>query len=396
MNRSLPPCTLKTWALAHKRVLLRADLNVPLDKNQTIINDYRLQMLKPTLDFLLDNDALILLATHLGRPKNHDPSLSTKHLIPWFKKEGYTITFSSTLDNAYQASIQQKKGIILLENMRFFPGEKEYSAPFAQELAQLGDYYVNDAFGLLHRTDTSLVDVPLLFNPEKRSIGFLVEKELSFLTPIRTQPPEPFVIFLGGGKVHDKLPFLKEMIHKKRTIVLCPAPVFTFLYAQGKPVGKSLVDYTALETCKEFIRYTKEHKTRLYFPKDYLVAQGSFDGPLYVASEKDFPSDAVGISIGPKTLAHFTTEVIAQAKTIFYNGLMGSVTRPETLAPINALFNVFAASNATTIIGGGDSVAAAQLCGVADRITHLSTGGGATLAYISGQSMPGLAPFLSP
>ncbi len=382
---------LKNLTLTNQRVFLRVDLNVPI-KNKKIVNDHRLRAIKPTIDLIQEKGGKIILATHIGRPHNHDPNLSTKILIPWFKQQDYKIEYESDFAIAYEKSFKTIDTILLLENMRFFPGEKKADQNFAQQLARLGDYYVNDAFALLHRNDTSITLVPKQFPPSKRTIGLLIEQELIMLNKLLNNPQKPFVLIIGGGKVSDKLPLLYNLLDKVNTILLCPAIVFTFLRALGKSVGKSLVDKSALELCQHLLHKAQKNNVNIMFPIDYQIAHDTFDGPLSIVEADTIPDNGIGISIGPKTATFFAHE-IRSAKTIFFNGLMGTSQRKETLEGVNAIFKAMGQSPGLSIIGGGDSVAAAQLLGVEDKISYLSTGGGATLTHLSEQELPGLTPF---
>lgn len=219
---------LKSLPLANKSVFLRADLNVPLDKG-IILNDYRLHALAPTLSYLLNQHATIILATHIGRPEDHEPELSTHHLLPWFKEHGYPVILATDLSHVPALIAQHKGSIILLENLRFYPGEQGHDPQFAQELARGIDYYVNDAFALLHRTDTSITLLPELFAPDKRSIGFLIEAELNHLKRLIENPAHPFTLILGGGKMDAKLPLITNLMPHIDNLLLCPAIVFSFL-----------------------------------------------------------------------------------------------------------------------------------------------------------------------
>ncbi len=379
---------LPSWHIKNKRILLRADLNVPL-ANKKIINDFRLQSLRDTIDYILAHDGTVILATHIGRPQKYDPSLSTKILLPWFKKHGYPIIFAKNLNDAYQKSKTAKKQIILLENMRFFPGEKKQDPSFAEQLARLGDFYVNDAFGTLHRTDTSITLTAQEFPPENRTIGLLVEKELNMLNKLLHNPAQPFVLIVGGGKVTDKIPLIQNLLDKVETILLCPAIVFTFFKAIGKPVGNSLIDNHMLKICKSILTQAKKQKVSILFPIDFQVAQGSIDGPLTIASADEITPDSIGISIGPKTIAAWEP-IIKQAGTIFLNGSIGFTHKPATLTGMGSILDAMSKAPGISIIAGGDSVAAANNLNFAHQIDYLSTGGGVTLAYLSGQKLPGL------
>jgi phosphoglycerate kinase len=352
-----------------------------------------LQAILPTIDLIQQKGGKVILATHLGRPTGPTPGLSTKNLVPWFKQHGYAIDFEPHLEHAYDQSFFDQKTILLLENMRFFPQEKTGDLQFAQSLARLSDWYVNDAFALLHRNDSSITVLPTLFTPATRTIGLLIERELTMLNQILHQPKKPFVLICGGGKVADKIPLLNNLLPHISTLLLCPAIVFTFLKALKKNVGKSLVDDEALSLTLEMLRTAQEKNIKIMFPIDYQVAQQTFNGPLSLVAADEFPADGVGISIGPKTAQLFGDE-IRHAQTIFYNGAMGDINRPETLAGLGELFKAMGQSNGFSIVGGGESVAAAKRLGAEHMINYISTGGGATLAYVSGQKLPGLAIFL--
>jgi 3-phosphoglycerate kinase len=378
--------------LKNKRVLVRVDLNVPT-KNGTILNDYRLQAILPTIQLLQSQGAKIILITHRGRPEGHEPELSTKILIPWLEHHGFSIVFAPTIEQAHEESNKKNSSIVLLENLRFFPGEKKRDNDFAKQLASLGDYYVNDAFGTLHRHDSSVALVPELFSAEKRSIGLLIEKELAMLKKLVEKPQQPYVVLVGGGKIKTKIPTLASLVGKAQTIVLLPAIVFTFLKALGKPIGTSFVDDTMLETCKKLLATAQEKGTEIIFPVDYQVADKKFTGPLSEIDSDEIPAGKMGISVGPKTIALLKKQLL-QAQTIFYNGLMGDQTREETLTGSKAIFSLMAQSPGFSVIGGGDSVAIGQKIPEAKEISYFSTGGGTTLAFLSGQELPGLKPFL--
>ncbi len=384
----IPHSKLPVFDLAHQRVFLRADLNVPFLEG-AILNDHKLIALLPTIDLIKKRGGKIILATHIGRPHGYEAALSTEQLIPWFAKRGYTIRFERDLTKAIALSHQNSDEILLVDNLRFFSGEQTDDKAFAQLLFQLGDYYVNDAFALLHRNDTSITLLPKLFPAQKKTFGLLVEQEFMALAKLKENPPRPFVIACGGGKVHDKLPLLQSMLYTTQAILLCPAIVFTFMRAQGQNVGKSLIDISAIEAVKKMIERAEKQGVRLIFPVDYLVALNTFDGELIVVDANKIPENGVGITIGPKTEQLFAEE-IKKAGTVFFNGLPGLWDRPSTMNGARALLSAMAESNALTVIGGGDSVAAAEKYGFADRISYCSTGGGATLAYLAGEKLPGL------
>lgn len=378
--------------LTNRRVFLRADLNIPL-LNGLIVCDFRLKALKPTLDLLIAKRGRIILATHLGRPQGPIPSLSTRLLLSWFKEHGYTIQWISSLEEAVTASHSlAPQSILLLENMRFFEGEqsadKTIRMQFAQQLRALADYYVNDAFALLHRHDTSITLLPALFNKDDKTIGLLIEHEIDTLTALFAHPLEPFMLVIGGGKVKDKLPFLEKLLDKVSSIIILPALAFTFLKAQGKPIGRSLVDDDFLERAKAFLTKAQEKSVRIILPSDFLVAEENFAGPLHIVTE--IPAQSIGIAVGPQTLQIYAEE-IGYSKTVFINGAMGLTTRPETLEPFYSILGMVASPSITSIVGGGESVAAVYASNLEHTITYCSTGGGASLYLLTYTTLPALA-----
>lgn len=378
---------LPSWDLNNARVILRADLNVPVYDGK-VINDFRLQAFKQTLDYLLAKKAHVTILTHIGRPEHQNQELSTRHLMPWFTAHNYDIQFAPTIETARNSASQ----VTLLENLRFWPEERERSKYFAQELATLGDYFVSDAFGVMHRKDASITLLPLEFDSAHRSIGFLVEREIAALEHIRNNPEQPFVAILGGGKVHDKIPLIEKLIDKAKIILLCPAIVFTFEKARGTRVGKSFVDDDSLNVCREILDLCEKKGVPLLFPVDYQIALETLHGPLSCVEADKIPANAIGTSIGPKTLKLFS-EAILDAQTIFFNGVFGFLERKDTLEGARKLIELIAQSPATSIVAGGDTAAVAQAFGLLENIDYVSTGGGATLAYIAGQDLPGLSIF---
>lgn len=381
---------IKTWNLKNKCVFLRADLNAPLNEG-SIANDFRLQSVLPTLDYILDQGGTVILATHIGKPVDHEPELSTQHLIPWFEQRGYSIVFVRNI-SAIIRHIKKPKQIILIENLRFFPEEKNGDLFFAKQLASTAEYYVNDAFGAIHRNDCSIAVLPYEFPENKRSIGFLIEKELYALSVLKDNPQHPFIAIVGGKKIEDKIPLIEGLLSTVDALFLCPALCFSFVKALHQPVGKSLIDDTLFSTCTSIISQAENKGIHIILPLDYQIAANDINGPLSVTNATDFPDNAVGISIGPKTV-DLLSSTINQAKTIFLNCSMGFADRPETRQSTYAIINAMTKTSATTIIAGGDSVEAAFNSGAADLIDHLSTGGGAALAYLSNNLLPGLAAF---
>ena len=349
---------LPHYNLNNQRVILRADLNVPLS-NGHIVDDYRLQALLPTIDLILKKKGSITLLTHLGRPQKQEASLSTQILVPWFARHNYQVSWAKDIDQAKQLLNAPDNQIVLLENLRFYPEEKTQNQDFAAQLSTLGDYYINDAFGALHRTDTSIATLPQLFAPDHKTIGLLVEKELRILNKLTQNPAQPFVMILGGGKVKDKLPVIENLLIHTKTILLCPAIVATFLKAQGKEVGKSLIDETAFELCLATLKKAEENNVQILFPVDYVIARHSLDGIIETIDAQDFPEDGIALSIGPKTITLFN-QIIKNAATLFFNCAMGFLSIKKSLEGTQALLQTIASAKGFSIVGGGDSVAAAR------------------------------------
>jgi len=377
--------------LTDKRVLIRADLNIPIN-NGIISCDHKLKALLPTIAKIKKKGAKIVLITHMGRPTHKASELSTQNLIPWFVHNGYRTTFAKTIAQGRQKSFENKNTLLLIENLRFFPGERKKDELFAKELHQLGDYFINDAFGAIHNDDTSITLLPKLFPPDKRFIGPLIEKEITQLSKLSNNPAQPFVLILGGKKIKTKLPLIEHILEKTQKILLAPAISFTFSQYKGEKIGNSLVDATCLPFISTILTKAKQLEVQLVLPSDYLIAKGNFDGPTSYIDSQNIPNDFVGVSIGPKTMQIFAQEIM-NAKTIFFNGAFGNIRKRETLDGMKAILLAMTRSKAFTVIGGGDSVYAAYLFGVDKQIDYLSTGGGATLAYLSGKQLPGLRVF---
>lgn len=381
-------CKISSWNLKNKIVIVRADLNVPLF-NGTILNDFRLKAICPTLDLILKQGGRIVLISHLGRPEHNEQEFSLQQLIPWFIERNYAIDFAATTHDALQKSAHQQKDIILLENVRFFAGEKEHTMEFVRSLAALGDYYVNDAWGALQRKDASITLVPTFFEPNQKSIGLLVAAELAALKKC-LKPRHPYVIILGGGKVKDKLPLLRDLlITDVDTIVIGPALVFTLLKSRGHNVGTSFVEPSLLSLAQECIDFAHERSITIIYPVDYVVAHQNLESELKTVLADDFNAHDNGITMGPKTVELLKPTLLA-AKTIVVAGMMGLWSRPETLEPFGQLLRIVAACDAYRVIAGGDSVAAAEKFSLASQFDHCSTGGGSTLNYISYKELPGL------
>lgn len=380
---------LPLWNIRGKTVLVRADLNVPRNPDGSIFNDFRLLQLLPTLEMIQRKGAKITLITHCGQPKNNEATLSTKPFIEWFEEHGFKPTFCPTFEKDSFKENNKKSDLFLFENLRFFKEETDNDKQFAQKLSKLGAYFIQDAFGVLHRKHASITHLPSFFDSNKRTIGLLVEKELKQLNQLIASPKKPFVLILGGNKVETKLPLINSLLDKVNAILLCPALVFTFLKAQGKHVGKSLVNDDLLEEAKNILEKAQAKNIDIIFPIDYQITRNSFEKPFPLEVSQRIGKDMTGIAIGPKT-AELYKHCILQAHTIFFNGMSGNKIYPESLEGIKSIFNALQQTAAYKIITGGDSVALAQSLGYTEKLAQFSTGGGSTLTYLSGNALVGL------
>lgn len=388
-NQNKFVCKISSFDLWNQSVFLRVDLNVPTIEGK-ILSDFRLRAIQPTLDLLLNKGSKIVLATHIGKPTKFEESLSTRLLIPWFNDRKYKISFASDIDKALRKiNSLDLREILLLENLRFFKGEEENSKLFAQRLRKLAKFYVNDAFGVLHRNQASIVELPKMYSEDHKSVGLLIEKEEKNLSRIKNHPEHPFVLILGGVKIKSKLPLLDFLIDKIDYILLCPAISFTFSKGLSQEVGLSFVNQNMIDQAKKIMKEADLKGVRIHLPRDYLIAKNNKDGSLSIQKIDDFPKNGYGIAIGPETLSSYKS-IIKKAKTIFLNGLMGFHDRPETLQPFNQLIKSMADSSNFSVVAGGDSVAAVYEFGLESNIDFCSTGGGSALAYLADKNLPGL------
>ena len=396
--------TLKNLHLNHQRVFLRADLNIPFTKNSSSLHHIRLQKIKPTIDYILKHKGKVIIATHIGRPsaqqtKNFfDDKLSTKHLLPWFEKNGYEVDYEKDLKKAVFKSKEGFKRILLLENLRFFNGEQIPNDAFAERIAQLADCYVNDAFGLLHRSDTSITLLPQHFPPEKRAFGLIIEKEIKELSTLKENPAQPFVVIIGGNKLKTKLPLIKKLLThammKPSTIVICGTLAYTFLSSLDKKTGKSIVEEKYVEIAKECLQLAEQNNVKISLPVDHVV---EINSEKTMCTTQNFPPNGIGVDIGPQTIAAIQV-LCSKAKTILVNGTMGKYEESDCAQGTYEVLKAVAKSEGYSIVAGGDTVAGVQQVNVTDDINLVSTGGGATLAFLVSEKpkveLPGLAALL--
>ena len=385
-----------------RKVLVRVDFNVPM-KDGKITNDNRIQAALPTINKLVEGGAKIVLCSHLGKPKNGPEAKFS--LAPAAARLGELVNTKVTFaaddtvvgDNAKKAVAEMKDGeIVVLENTRFRGAEETKNGEeFSKELAQLvdGEVFVMDAFGSAHRAHASTAGVTKFV--KETAVGYLMQKEIQYLGNAVEDPERPFVAILGGAKVADKLNVISNLLEKCDTLIIGGGMAYTFIKAQGGSIGKSLVDDEKLDYCKEMLAKAESLGKKILLPVDTAIAD-SFPDPIdaeiaveYVDADK-IPADKMGLDIGPKTEAIFA-EAAKNAKTVVWNGPMGVFENPVLKKGTVAVCEALAEADATTIIGGGDSATAAIQLGFADKMSHISTGGGASLEYLEGKVLPGVA-----
>ena len=384
---------------AGKRVLVRCDFNVPM-KDGVITNDNRINAALPTIQKLIKDGAKVILCSHLGKPKNGPEAKFSLAPVATrlAEKLGQPVTFADD-DNVVgpkakaAAATMDNGDVVLLQNTRFRKEETKNEDTFSQELASLADAYVDDAFGSCHRAHCSTAGVTKYVTDT--AVGYLMEKEIKYLGNAVNDPVRPFTAILGGAKVADKLNVIANLLEKVDTLIIGGGMAYTFLKAQGYEIGKSLCDDSKLDYCKEMMAKAEAKGVKLLLPVDTACItdfpdpiDAPVDTKIYPVTE--MPADMEGCDIGPATMKLFADAVMA-SKTVVWNGPMGVFENPTLAAGTLAVAKAMAESDATTVIGGGDSAAAVQQMGLGDKMTHISTGGGASLEYLEGKELPGIA-----
>ena len=393
------PSTIDLLPIEDKRVFIRADFNVPLTAEGKISDDTRIREVLPTIRYAREKRAKVILASHLGRPKGKaERSLSLK---PAAERLGELLRTPVLLardcigpEVKLQIDRLSSGEVILLENLRFHSEEEKNDSTFAGALAELADIYVNDAFGSSHRAHASVVGMVRHFNT--KGIGFLMHKEIVALSCLRESPPKPFVIILGGTKVSDKLDLIRGLLSSADTIMIGGAMAYTLQLAQGISVGKSLVEANTIAEIKELLKETSRRGVTVLLPEDHVVVPVMQLEGLYVTTPgRQIPADKIGVDIGRQTIKSFSS-AIRSARTIFWNGPLGVFERPPFDRGTKAVAKAVAEVQGFSVAGGGDTVAALQQTGLAEKLSHISTGGGASLEFLESGDLPGIAALRHP
>ncbi|MBV8893798.1 MAG: phosphoglycerate kinase [Acidobacteria bacterium] len=393
--------SIRDLPLNDHRIFLRVDFNVPLDDGGRVMDDTRIRETLPTIEYALRHGSRLILGSHLGRPQGKpNPKMSLKPVAErlrmlldreWAPGENVGFCPDSIGVEAEEMAGKLEKGqSLLLENLRFYPQEEKNDGNFSQQLARLADYYVNDAFGTAHRAHASTVGITRFM--QKAAAGLLMEKELDYLGRALHNPEPPFLAILGGAKVSDKIPVIQNLIRKVDVLLIGGGMAYTFLEAQGQHVGKSLVERDMLPLAKELLERALARNIKFLLPIDHVVAAKAEVNAIVkqLAEREPVPPNLMALDIGPKTIELFSDE-ISKARTIIWNGPMGVF---EVSPFARGTFKIAEAlaenAGAITIVGGGDSVSAIHAAGVSDKITHISTGGGASLEFLEGKTLPGV------
>jgi phosphoglycerate kinase len=383
----------------NEKALVRVDFNVPLDEKYNITDDTRMRGAIPTIKKILSDGGSVILMSHLGRPKGGpEDKFSLKHLLPHLKEllPGVTVLFSNDCigtEAEHKAKDLNPGEVLLLENLRFYKEEEKGNEEFAKKLASLGDVYVNDAFGTAHRAHASTAIIAQFFPPDKRMFGLLMNAEVSNAEKVLNSSEKPFTAILGGAKVSDKIEIIENLLKKANSIIIGGGMAYTFLKAQGKEIGSSLCEEDKLDLANDILSKAKQQNVQFLLPVDSVVADKfSEDADTKIVSNDDIEKGWMGLDIGPESIKIFTNAIM-QSKTILWNGPMGVFEMKKFQAGTKAIAEAIAKvteNGAYSLVGGGDSVAAVNEFGLADKVSYVSTGGGALLEYFEGKELPGI------
>jgi len=385
--------TLKDIDVRGKKVFCRCDFNVPINAAGEITDDTRIQAALPTITYLVDHGAKVILASHLGRPKGKPAAAFSlapvaEHLAHLLHQDVMMAPDCIGQEVEELTEQLQEGQILLLENVRFHAGETDNDPEFAAQMAKLANIYVNDAFGTAHRAHASTEGVAKLLQPAVA--GFLMEKELRYLGGALAEPKRPFIAILGGAKVSDKITVIDNLLSKVDTILIGGGMAYTFLKAQGFATGQSLLEEDRVAMAADLLAKAKKSNVNFLLPSDHLVAEEfSAESPFVVATNEDFPVSGIGLDIGPETIKAYV-EQIKDANTVVWNGPMGVFEFNNFAQGTFAIAEALAQTDCLSIIGGGDSVAAVNKSNLQDKMTHISTGGGASLEFLEGKQLPGV------
>ena len=383
-----------------QKVLVRVDFNVPLDASYNITDDNRMRATLPTIKKILADGGSAILMSHLGRPKDGPTEkYSLKHLVKHLSDllDSVTVKFADDCigASAIEMSASLKPGeVLLLENLRFYKEEEKGDLAFAEKLSKLGDVWVNDAFGTAHRAHASTAVIAKFFTPEKRFFGFVMESEVASAEKVMHQAEKPFMAIIGGAKVSDKILIIENLLERATDIIIGGGMAYTFFKAQGGAIGNSLCEMDRLETAKELLKKAEAKGVCIHLPSDSIIADKfAADANISTAPSDEIPVGWLGLDIGPMAIEQFTNE-IKRSKTILWNGPMGVFEMEKFQHGTKAIAEAVAEATqngAFSLVGGGDSVAAVNKFGFADKVSYVSTGGGAMLEYFEGKVLPGIA-----
>jgi phosphoglycerate kinase len=390
----MPKATIRDIPIQGKPVFIRVDFNVPLNQQRQITDDTRIRAALPTISYALEQGAKVILASHLGRPKGQaDPALSLRPVADRLQELlGRPVRRAPDCVGAEVEHMAQELApgdVLLLENLRFHAEEEHNDPAFAEALARLGEVYVNDAFGAAHRAHASTAGIARFLQPAVA--GLLMEREITYLGQVAERPEKPFVAILGGAKVSDKIPLMTNLLDKVSALVVGGGMAYTFLQVQGYAVGSSLVEAERLEMARGLLQQAESRQVQFVLPSDHVIAtKAEAAASTRVVADEGIPDGWMGLDIGPQSLEHFA-EIVTPARTVFWNGPMGVFELEPFRQGTLRMAQVVARCKGTTVVGGGDTVAALELTDCRDAITHVSTGGGASLEFLEGKELPGIA-----